>query len=296
MANARGKEIDNTHLSIDQAEERGFIHRDYIAHCLRWTHVAKYLNLKARYKTARIIDIGCGKDIPLAKMLMTMRMAPAQYLGIEYNKLDVPSMYDNTKFKPDIISGIDFTKIEPGTVPGGLQYGYSVCFEVLEHVEPLKAIEILQHLPKFLRRESVSWFSTPCWDEKVGAAANHVNEMTYEAFGSLLEEMGYKILNKWGTFASIKDYKHELLKYIDWNIMFTKLSGYYDTNYLATIFAPMFPAQSRNCLWETQYVGKLTLEERQFPLITKIEKRLGSSERWREITKCVDCVRDYIKT
>ena len=56
MANARGKEIDNTHLSIDQAEERGFIHRDYIAHCLRWTHVAKYLHLKSRYKTARIID------------------------------------------------------------------------------------------------------------------------------------------------------------------------------------------------------------------------------------------------
>ena len=42
MANARGKEIDNTHLSIDQAEARGFIHRDYIAHCLRsvsYTHL-----------------------------------------------------------------------------------------------------------------------------------------------------------------------------------------------------------------------------------------------------------------
>ena len=63
MANARGKEIDNTHLSIDQAEERGFIHRDYIAHCLRWTHVAKYLHLKSRYKKASILDIGCGKDM-----------------------------------------------------------------------------------------------------------------------------------------------------------------------------------------------------------------------------------------
>ena len=42
MANARGKEIDNTHLSIDQAEARGFIHRDYIAHCLRWTHVSVF--------------------------------------------------------------------------------------------------------------------------------------------------------------------------------------------------------------------------------------------------------------
>ena len=120
--------------------------------------------------------------------------------------------------------------------------------------------------------------------------------MTYEAFGSLLEEMGYKILNKWGTFASIKDYKHELLKYIDWNIMFTKLSGYYDTNYLATIFAPMFPAQSRNCLWETQYVGKLTLEEREFKQMNQLEGRLGSSSQWRDLTKCIECARNYVKT
>ena len=50
MANARGKSIDNTHLSIDQAEERGFIHRDYIAHCLRWTHVAKWMGKPANLK------------------------------------------------------------------------------------------------------------------------------------------------------------------------------------------------------------------------------------------------------
>ena len=293
MANERGKEIDNTHLSIEQAEARGFIHRDYIAHCLRWTHVAKYLHLQGRYKSARIIDIGCGKDMPLARMLMTSRLAPEKYLGIEYNKMDVPDMFKNTKFKPDLISGIDFTKIVPGEVPGGLQYGYSTCFEVLEHVEPIKAIEILQHLPKFLSENSVSWFSTPCWDEKVGAAANHVNEMTYQAFGSLLEEMGYKILNHWGTFASIKDYKKQLNGLED---TFDKLREYYDSNYLATIFAPLFPEYSRNCIWETQYVGKLTNEERQFPQITKVEGRLGSSERWREITKCVDCVRDYLKT
>ena len=52
MANIRGKAMDNTHLSIDQAEKRGFIHRDYIAHCLRWSHVAKFMGEKSRYKTA----------------------------------------------------------------------------------------------------------------------------------------------------------------------------------------------------------------------------------------------------
>ena len=303
MANERGKEIDNTHLSIEQAEARGFIHRDYIAHCLRWTHVAKYLHLQARYKSARIIDIGCGKDMPLVRMLYTSRLAPKQYLGIEYNKMEIPDMFKNSSFKPELISGTDFTKIahDPsvhlkmtdGHYACGYEFNYSTCFEVLEHVEPIKAIEILQHLPKFLSENSVSWFSTPCWDEKVGAAANHVNEMTYQAFGSLLEEMGYKILKHWGTFASIKDYKKQLNGLED---TFDKLREYYDSNYLATIFAPLFPEYSRNCIWETQYVGKLTNEERQFPHITKIEGRLGSSERWREITKCVDCVRDYLKT
>ena len=58
MANERGKSVDKTFLSIDNAEERGFLHRDYIAHCLRWTHVVKWLHQGGRYKTARILDVG----------------------------------------------------------------------------------------------------------------------------------------------------------------------------------------------------------------------------------------------
>jgi len=291
MANARGKEIDNTHLSIDQAEARGFIHRDYIAHCLRWTHVSKYLHLQARYKTARIIDVGCGKDMPLARMLYTSRLAPEKYLGIEYNKMDIPDMFKNSSFKPDLVSGVDFTTVVIEKMM--TTFNYSTCFEVLEHVEPIKAIAILDHLPQFLTEDAVSWFSTPCWDEKVGAAANHVNEMTYEAFGSLLEEMGYKILRHWGTFASIKDYKNELNHL---QTTFEKLREYYDSNYLATIFAPLFPHKARNVLWETQYVGKLKLEERLFKPINKLEGRLGSSDKWRDLVKCLDCARNYVRT
>ena len=291
MANARGKEIDNTHLSIDQAEARGFIHRDYIAHCLRWTHVSKYLHLQARYKKASIIDIGCGKDMPLARMLYTSRLAPEYYLGIEYNKMEIPDMFKNSNFKPNLVSGLDFTKLKE--LPDS--FNYSVCFEVLEHVEPIKAIAILDHLPKFLKQDAVSWFSTPCWDEKVVAAANHVNEMTYDAFGSLLEEMGYKILMHWGTFASIKDYKDELPRY-ELKEAFDRLREYYDSNYLATVFAPLFPHKARNVLWETQYVGKLKIEERKFKPINKLEGRLGSSDKWRDLVKCLDCARNYVRT
>jgi len=203
-------------------------------------------------------------------------------------------MFKNSNFKPDLIAGVDFTTVDQNNIAGGLQYNYSTCFEVLEHVEPIKAIAILDHLPKFLGQDSVSWFSTPCWDEKVGAAANHVNEMTYEAFGSLLEEMGYKILDHWGTFASIKDYKGKLDAFQSGT--FAKLREYYDSNYLATIMAPLFPEHSRNVLWETQYVGKLKIEERKFKPINKLEGRLGSSDKWRDLVKCLDCARNYVRT
>mgnify|MGYP003346059511 CR=1 FL=1 len=95
---------------IDQAEERGFIHRDYIAHCLRWTHVAKWMGNPKNRKDCNLLDIGCGKDVPLAKMLMTSRMASdgLVYIGIDYNKLEMPKAFENTKFKPVLIGNVAF--------------------------------------------------------------------------------------------------------------------------------------------------------------------------------------------
>ncbi len=92
MANIRGKAMDNTHLSIDQAEKRGFIHRDYIAHCLRWSHVVKFMGEKSRYKTADLLDIGCGKDLPLLRLLYSSKMIPdtGSYTGVDINKLEAP--------------------------------------------------------------------------------------------------------------------------------------------------------------------------------------------------------------
>ena len=272
MANARGKEIDNTHLSIDQAEARGFIHRDYIAHCLRWTKIAKDLNLGGKYKEADIIDVGCGKDMPLARMLMTNRMAPRSYVGIEYNKMEIPAMFDHTTFQPHLIDNVDFTQTDIMED----SFNVSVCLEVLEHVEPTKAIAILDKLADVVVQGGTCYFSTPCYDEKVGAAKNHVNEMTYEAFGALLEAKGFQIVDHYGTFASQKDYKHELdgnTKYL-----YTKLSEYYDTNYLATIFAPLYPSMARNVLWKCINTQSKDFNKR-FPPIKEIGGRLGSSEK-----------------
>lgn len=283
MANARGKAVDNTHLSIDMAHSRGFIHRDYLAHCLRWTHVAKFLREKNRYKEAVVLDVGCGRDLPLARMLHTDRITPKLYVGVDYNKQDKLNTYShNFGDKPfHFFGGIEFPEgisvkgegmhILSGTKVKALTYfrlpTIITCFEVLEHVEPAHARKMVEKMAELAKaseeagNECHIFISTPNWDPKVGAADNHVNEMLHQAVGYLLETSGLEILDVWGTFASQKDYDladhanacqlgddgYGACTYA--GKLWDELSKYYDSNYLSTIFAPLFPAQARNCLW-----------------------------------------------
>ena len=207
MANKRGKAIDNTHLSIDTAEKRGFIHRDYIAHCLRWSHVVKFLQAKQRYKTARILDIGCGREVPLAKTLYSSRLIVDRYAGIDVNKLEIPDTFHTGKFPIDLYTG-DVVHLDLDTL--GFQPTLVTCFEVLEHVEPAHAREIVLKVHDLLADDGTFIMSTPNWDPRVGAAANHVNEMKHEALGAMLQSCGWYVRKVYGTFASIRDYKDKL--------------------------------------------------------------------------------------
>lgn len=284
MANERGKSLDKTHLSIDQAEERGFIHRDYIAHCLRWSHVAKFLQQGKRYETSHILDIGCGKEVPLARLLYSSRLIPksGSYIGIDANKLVVPSMFGTGKFPIDLISGVFPHTMDELFQGVDLKFDVITCFEVAEHVEPSATLDILSGIVRYLRDGGAAFLSTPCYDAGVGAAANHVNEMSYEGFGALIEHAGLFVSAVYGTFASIKDYQHLLTHEL--NDIFMKMRGYYDVNYLATLFAPLFPAQSRNCLWVVTKADRDPLDagdKRRFPNLQSLRgPEHSSSQQW----------------
>lgn len=297
MANARGKAIDNTHLSIDTAEARGFIHRDYIAHCLRWSHVIKDLGAGQQYKTARILDIGCGKDIALAKTLYSSRFITEHYLGLDVNKSSTLDMspFHTGKFPLDVYGSVDFASDDVEVCPAldGDDAYVSVagdvypipnvvtCFEVIEHVEPKHAIAILKKIREILLlSKGFAYISTPCYDPHTGAAANHVNEITYHALEAKLEDLGFYITGVWGTFASIKDYKDKLgYEFDQLPEIFDKLRSYYDVNYLATIFAPLFPADSRNCLWK---ICATDIPSDGSRLIQDVPGPWGSSEKWED--------------
>jgi SAM-dependent methyltransferase len=264
-------------LSVDNAEERGFLHRDYIAHCLRWTHVVKWLHQGGRYKTARILDVGCGKEMPLAKLMHSSRLGPQFYAAADVSKLSMPEQFAKSTWKPSQLLGecdaAVLKREELEQVPNTI-----VCFEVAEHIEPEHCRRLLTNFGALLEDDGTLFISTPCWDPDVGAAANHVNEMTYLAFGSLLEDIGWRVEGHWGTFASMRDYKDQLPP--AHKEVFDAMRDYYDSNYLATIFAPLYPQYSRNCLWQLKWNPG---GSRQFPDLRDVEGRWGSSEKWREL-------------
>ena len=285
MANRSGKAVDKTFLSVDNAENRGFLHRDYIAHCLRWTHVVKFLGTSMRYKESRILDVGCGKEMPLAKLLHSSRMAPAWYGAVDVTPLTTPAQFANASWKPDeLYSKTDVCDLSLKDLPSKLDV--IVCFEVVEHVEADHCRRMLTKFSELLDDEGVLFVSTPCWDPAVGAAGNHVNEMRYEAFGATLEDIGYTIESQHGTFASIKDYRDALTH--EQRTVFDELRAYYDTNYLSTIFAPLYPQHSRNCLWRCTFQGRNNV--RKFDPLRDQEQPWGSSEHWQRLDPSYDSI------
>ncbi len=281
MSNVRGKTVDTTFLSLDTAEERGFIHRDYIAHCLRWSHVIKQLTKGKKYATATIVDVGCGREVPLASTLYSSRLIVQDYVAIDYGPIPDESRakFHSGKFpitfheKTDFVEWAKTRELFADTV---------ACFEVLEHVEPKHMLAMLEAIRRILKPDGRAYVSTPCWDI-VSCAANHVNEMRYEALGAVIEASGFYIHNVYGTFASIREYEPYLAP--AHREVFNDLRDYYDVNYLATIFAPFYPQYSRNCLWELGHQTDGEPVKVKFLPIDKVATPWGSSSKWQEMKR-----------
>ena len=290
MANARNQTIDRTFLSLDQAEERGFIHRDYIAHCLRWTHVVKRLYERKSYENARILDVGCGRELPFAKLLHSSRLIPQQYFGVDVGPIEdsACAKFEGTKFPLKVwektnlleLAVDDFiTHPAESAAPGPLA-NIVVCFECFEHVEPKMLLEMLAKMKELTSEDARFFFSTPCWN-RTDCAANHVNEMTYEALGAVLEAAGFKIEHTHGTFASIRDYQDILTP--EQQRLFNGLREYYDSNFLSCIFAPLIPHRSRNVLWECSKELHNPPVVVKFEPLSECKKPWGSSALWEDM-------------
>ncbi len=236
---------NKTQLNPDTTFERHVYHRDQFAHYLRWTHVLRYLKPNSP-KT--ILDVGCGSG-NLCELLYRNRQTMHTYTGVDIR----PKTIQQAKEKYE---KLPWAKFVAGDVCGSfnLSQGFDLvtCFEVLEHVGKENAEKVLRTCIKHMESSSILLLSTPCYDPSVGAANNHmidgeVGEFTYAEMSDLIQQF-FTIEQHWGTFASIKDYKH---LFLNWHKqMYQELAEYYDTNLLSVIMAPFFPDAARNVLWK----------------------------------------------
>ena len=235
-------QFDKSHLSIDTVENTLLVHRDYIAHCMRWTYVMRHLVMGQKWRNHAILDIGCGVDIPLYKMLCTNKLSGVRYHGVDINKISMPEKFANRKIPYTLYSETDFLSMEPTE-----EIDLVTSFEMLEHVPYEYAAATLTHANKISKDTANLIVSTPVFDPQVGMAKNHINEMTRTQMIEILNKAGWQIEKCFGTFASEKDCKPHMNE-ADKSVL-NRLREYYDSHYLATLFAPLYPEHSRNNIW-----------------------------------------------
>lgn len=236
------KEYNTTQLNPDTTFERHVFHRDQFAHYLRWSYLLRI----APKSGANILDVGCGSG-NCYEVLYRNRYQPKIYVGLDIRKQTIAKnekKFPKAKwYVQDLVKPYDFNKVK---------WDIICSFEVAEHVGRENVPAFLDNIANNCSKDTTVLISTPCYDELVGAAQNHiyngrVNEMTYYEFQELLEKR-FEIIKNYGTFASVKDYKKLLTK--PQLELFNQLSEYYDSNVISVIFAPLFPKQARNVIWK----------------------------------------------
>lgn len=244
------KKYNTTDLDPETTFERHVFHRDQFAHYLRWTYILKEAKIGDN-----IVDFGCGKG-NLLEVLYRNKFKSNKYIGIDIRQKTI----EQAKEKYKIVDWAEF--IADDLILNKTNFSEfkadKVCsFEVAEHIGKQNIDVFLQNFLSCGNQDATYYLSTPNYDPHVGAAGNHtydsgdgrgvaVQEFDHFELQNHLEKY-FKIVKKFGTFASIRDYK-PLMN--DWQIkMFESLKDYYDNNLLSNLMAPFFPEHSRNTLW-----------------------------------------------
>lgn len=239
-----GKQIINkTDLQINKAAERGQIHRDYLSHCARWSHVIKHASKMRKDENFSVLDVGCGQEFPLLRTLYVNKIKPKYYLGSDIRSLSIDELHKimTPNFEHEF-KQCNFIEEIPTCKYG--KWHLISFLEVIEHVSKENGIKILQNIKNVMDSDTILFISTPCFNGK--AAGNHVYEWEYAELKEQLEK-DFIIEANYGTFASQRDIEQNLTECE--KEVYEKLKEYYDSNFISIIMAPLYPSFSRNAIW-----------------------------------------------
>lgn len=236
-------------------------HADYIAHCEKYDFVWRSIKLGDR-----ILDIGCGTDLPLMRAINFVQSQANKvlyknggaYVGVDMNKLkptgiNWATLIGQCDFTSDEGYNAAFDAINLLNAEGeeATQRGYSmvVALEVIEHMMPPDGFNLLANIRDIMDPEGFAYISTPVYDGK-GQARNHLWEYTIEELYDLIEMAGLEVVNRMGTFTSEPQIKRWLKENNPaWLEVYMAAREFHSSGYMSGLFAPMVPNESRNNIW-----------------------------------------------
>lgn len=235
---------NKTQLTPQHEFERHIYHRDQFAHYFRWSHVLKNAKIGQR-----ILDFGCGSG-EMLEVFYRNRFRPECYIGLDIRREQI--IKNAEKFKNLNFAQFFCIDLCKPFSPLNEKFDIITCFEVIEHIGHANIDPFLTNLARNANSNTTIYISTPNFDPSIGAAKNHIldgeiGEWDHFELQNKLSKY-FTIKHKYGTFASIKDYRDELT---GWRLeMFNHLKNYYDTNLLSVLMAPVVSSEkARNCLW-----------------------------------------------
>jgi 2-polyprenyl-3-methyl-5-hydroxy-6-metoxy-1,4-benzoquinol methylase len=228
------RRFDRTQCRAPQYER--IVHRDYFAHCMRWSWAARLIKMDTR-----VLDVGCGIDAPLAKVLSGTNFVHGEgrYVGVDMNK----GVKGHGKTWCEVISEFDFTAryAELGL------FDIVTNFEVIEHMEVADGSALLSAMRECLKPDGRIFLSTPVLSPSVGQAANHLHEYGIAELQALIEQRGLEVVKRYGTFASYNPLKKALTS--EHLKVYEELREFHGDDLMSCWLAPLYPDASRNNFW-----------------------------------------------
>ena len=241
------RDYDTTQLH--EAGHGKTLHRDYSAHFFRWSFARRFIKA-----TDHVLEIGCGEDKPLSKILTGGAAAHVNtYTGVDLNKLK-PSGSQRLTFHGEF----NFVERYKELLRAGPKGGFDVVvhLEVIEHMKVTHGAAMLKACLACLKPGGIMLMSTPCYDGK-RHAANHIHEYTVPELQKATERAGFKVERRFGTFMDIKHIgkvpssmypqgpeERDAIKMVK-----AALEAYFDNDAISNIFGPLYPDHARNNLW-----------------------------------------------
>lgn len=245
------RDFDQTQLRLNGGAART-LHRDFSAHFFRWSFARRIIK-----KTDHVLEIGCGQDQPLKRVLFESAGGPlaASYIGVDLNPLK-PSGNQHVMLlgATDFTSPAGYRNVTESSPTGG--FDVVVHLEVIEHMKVEHGAKLLKHCYQALKPGGLLIMSTPVYDGK-RHAANHIHEYTVEELQKAVEKAKFKVERRFGTFMDVRHIgkapstmypqgpeERGAIKQVR-----DALAHYFDNDALANIFGPLYPDHARNNLW-----------------------------------------------